>query len=179
MKNESYEKLIASGLPVRFACGSGGLLRVYVGDHFEEFYDNRRGRDYAEAMAPRAVNNSHLDIALHNLALRIPEARADWALKLEKAEQARAERLAKLLKRKTNKNWAAIEAAGNEFFSMLFEDIASDGENEEYKRARAGSWRDRCMAEWVKFPPIAAAIEAKEFAAMIPQAAPKAAAARI
>lgn len=86
MKNQDYAALAATGLPIRFACGSNNWLRVYVGAIFEEFRDNRRPKEWAVAMAPEARQGTHLGRALADLAARIPEAHEAHAKTLAKQE---------------------------------------------------------------------------------------------
>lgn len=74
MKNQDFAALAATGLPIRFASQKSNLARVYLGDVYETFMDNRDSRATLEAKAPNAKYGTHLGSALARLARRTDEA---------------------------------------------------------------------------------------------------------
>lgn len=174
MMNQDYAAIVATGLHVRFASQQRGRARVYLGVIFEEFMGNKSNAHDLEKTAENAKGDSHMGRALNRLAARIEEAKADWATLLAQIDKDSTRRLQKLLKRKVNKRWAAVEAAGASFMVSL---ITDELEIAEYMYARARSWRDQLMAaEMITVPNIAralqahaAAVEAAELAAIAPQ----------
>lgn len=177
--NQDYAAIVATGLHIRFASQQRGQARVYLGVIFEEFMGNKSNAHDLEKIAENAKESSHMGRALNRLAARIEEAKAEWADLLAEIDRDCTERLQKLSKRKVNKRWAAVEAAGKCFLVNCIED---ELEIAEYMHARAGSWRDRHLAAEMESDPgiaaalrvHAAAIEAAELASITlrPDAAP-------
>lgn len=171
MMNQDYAAIVATGLHVRFASQQRGQARVYLGVIFEEFMGNKSNARDLEKIAENAKEGSHVGRALNRLTARIEEAKAGWETLLAQIDRDCTERLQKLLKRKVNKRWAAVEAAGTCFLVGLMTD---ELEIAEYMHARAGSWRDQYMAaEMESAPEIvaalrvhAAAVEAAELASI-------------